>query len=90
RHQGADEAVILIVLGENQRRQIRQPVDRIKETVHVELHFEKALPVLECEHGAPQIPEVGLEKAGAEILLDGEVVEILLALQHQADQFPLL
>ncbi len=58
--------------------------------MHVELHFEQALPVLESEHRTPQVPEIGFEEARAEILLDGDVIEVFLALQQQPDQFPLL
>ena len=58
--------------------------------MHVQLHLQQALPVLEGEHRAPQIPEVGLEKALAEILFDRDVVQVFLALEQQLDDLPLM
>ncbi len=58
--------------------------------MHVQLHFQQTLPVLEREHRAPEEPEVALQEACAEVVLDGHIIEVFLALEHQLDQFPLL
>ena len=58
--------------------------------MHVELHFKEAVPVLEGEHRPPEHPEIGLQKAFREILLDRDVVELLLPLEEQAGELPLL
>ena len=52
-HRGQDEGFELVVLGEAQRAEVGQPADMVHETLDVALHLERAVPVLEAEHGAP-------------------------------------
>src|SRR5271165_6548533 len=61
--QRPDKAVVLVVFREHQRRHVLQAVDQVEEAVHVELHFQKAVPVLEGKHGPPKDPEIALEQA---------------------------
>ena len=53
--------LVLVVAGEPQRAEVRQSADMVDVAADVQLHLQRAMPVLEGEHGAPVEPEVGVE-----------------------------
>ena len=60
----------------------------VHETLDVALHLERAVPVLESEHGAPIQPEVGIEHVVGEVVGDGLVVELLFGSEEQVHDLP--
>ena len=50
---GKDQRLVLVVLGELQGTEVRQPGNMMDESLEVKLHFQCAVPVLESEHGSP-------------------------------------
>jgi hypothetical protein len=55
------DGLVLVVLGEAQRREIRQTADMVDISLHIALHFQRALVILEGEHRAPVQPEIGVK-----------------------------
>ena len=56
-----DHGLILVVLREAQRREVGQSADVVDIALDIELHLQRAVPVLKGEHRAPVEPEVGIE-----------------------------
>ena len=75
--QRQDQRFVLVVLRELQRREVRQAADVVDEAVQVQLHLQRAVPLLEGEHGAPVKPEVAREELVAEHLVDALVLHLL-------------
>src|SRR2546427_9586375 len=46
------------VFGELQCRKVRQAANVMDEAMQVQLHLQRRMPLLECEHGAPVQPEI--------------------------------
>ena len=56
-----DHGLILVVLCEAQRPQIRQTVDMVDEALHIALHFQRAVAGVEREHRPPVGPEIAAQ-----------------------------
>ena len=84
--QRLDEGVVLVVLAELHHRHVLEAPEAVHEAVHVALHLQQRLPVVEGEHGAPEEPEVGGEELGREVLVDRHTLDIGLAGEEQLDQ----
>ena len=78
-----DHRLVLVVAGEAQSGEVRQPRHMVDEALEVELHLERGVPVLEGEHGAPVHPEVGGEHLIVEVIGDGAVVELLVGREDE-------
>ena len=59
-HQRQDHALILVVFGEPQCTEIRQPVNVVHIAAQIPLHLQRTGPTLKGEHGLPVQPEVGV------------------------------
>ena len=84
--QGLDEGVVLVVLAELHDRHVLEAPEAVDEAVHVALHLQQRLPVVEGEHGAPEEPEVGGEERRREVLVDRDALDVGLTGEEQLDQ----
>ncbi len=81
-HHRRDEVRELVAAAELQCREVGKAAYMMDEAVHVELHLEGGVPVLEREHRAPVAPEVGMQQVVREDLLNRLALERLVA-HHQ-------
>ena len=56
-----DHGLILVVLCETERLEIRQTADVVDIALNIAFHLKSAVPVLKREHRAPVEPEVGVQ-----------------------------
>ena len=82
-HHGQDHGLILVVLGEAQGGEVGQAADMVDIPLDIELHLQRAVPVLEGEHGAPVQPEVGIEHLVIEEIGDLLVLQFLVGGEEQ-------
>ena len=73
-----DHGLILVVLREAQRREVGQSADVVDIALDIELHLQRAVPVLKGEHRAPVEPEVGVEHLVVEEVGDTLVLQVLV------------
>ncbi len=76
---------VLVVLGELQRGEVRHAGDLVDETVQVQLHLQRRVPLLEGEHRAPVQPEIAAQELLAEHLVDALVLHLLAGGQEELD-----
>ena len=62
-HEREDHALVLVVLREAQRAEVRQTVDVVDVAAEIALHLQRARPALEGEHRLPVQPEVRAPEA---------------------------
>ena len=79
-----DHGLVLVILGEAQRGEVRQAADVVDVALEVELHLQRAVPVFKGEHRAPVEPEVGIQDLVVEEVGDALVVELLVGGEEQA------
>ena len=60
-HHRKYHGLILVILGEAQGRKIGQAADMVDIPLHIPFHFKSTLIILECKHGAPVHPEIGVK-----------------------------
>ncbi|MNS89953.1 hypothetical protein D3C72_1239860 [compost metagenome] len=84
-HQRKHQRFVLVVLGELQRREVRQPTDMVDEAMQVELHLQRRVPFLEREHRAPVQPEIAVQEIAAQHFVDALVLHLLPGSQEQRD-----
>ena len=84
---GQNQRFVLVVAGELEGTEIRQPGDVVDETLEIQLHFQGAVPVFEGKHGAPVQPEGGIKHLVVKDIFDGLVVEVLVLGHEQFDDF---
>ena len=75
---GQDDRFILVVAGKAQGGEIGQTADVVDIALEVELHLQRAVPVLEGEHGAPVHPEVGGEHLIVKDIGDLFILQLLV------------
>ncbi len=73
-----DHGLILVVLRKAQRREIGKSADVVDIALDIELHLQRAVPVLKGEHRAPVEPEVGIEHLVVEEVGDALVLQVLV------------
>ena len=73
-----DDGFILVVAREAQRLEVRQAADVMDVALDVELHLQRAVPVLKGEHRAPVHPEVGIQHLIVKEVGDLLVVQLLI------------
>lgn len=73
-----DQRLVLVVLREFQRAEIGKTANMMDESLEIEFHLERAVPVLKREHRSPVQPEGGAEHFIVKHILDGLVVQILV------------
>ena len=78
-----DHGLILVVLGEAERLEIRQTADVVDIALNIAFHLKSAVPVLKREHRAPVEPEVGVQHLVIEEIGYLLVLEILLRGEEQ-------
>ena len=78
-----DHGFVLVVLGESERTKIRQPVDMMDEPLHIALHLQRAVAVVEGEHRAPVGPEVAVQHLRAQYIRDAPVGQRLIGREEQ-------
>ncbi len=86
-HHRQDHGLILVVLGKTQGAQIGQAVDVVDEALHIQLHFQGAVAIVEGEHGAPVGPEIGFEDLVVEDIGDPLIRQIFVGGEEQLHQF---
>ena len=79
-----DDGFILVVAREAQRLEVRQAADVMDVALDVELHLQRAVPVLKGEHRAPVEPEVGGEDLVVEEIGDALILKLLIGRKEQA------
>ena len=82
-HHRQDHRLVLVVSGEPQRAEVRQTADVVDVPFDVQFHFQRGMPVLEREHGAPVQPEVGFQHLVVEEIGDRLVVQFLVRSEEQ-------
>ena len=82
-HHGQDHALVLVVTGEAQGLEVRQAADVVDVALNVQLHFQRAVPVLEGEHGAPVQPEVAVQNFVVKEISDALVLQLLIGGEEQ-------
>ena len=80
-----NQGFILIVFGEFECRKVRKSADVMDKTLDIQLHFQRRMPGLKGEHGAPVEPEVGLKEFRVEYIGDLFVVELFVWCHEQFD-----
>ena len=75
---GQDHRLILVVLREPERPEIRQSAHMVDVALEVELHLQCAVPVLKGEHRPPVEPEIRTEDFCVEHVSDPLVVQLLV------------
>ena len=78
-----NHGLILIILCEAQGLEIGQTADVVDETLDIELHFQRAVPVFECEHCAPVEPEVRVEDLIVEEVRNALVLQVFIRREKQ-------
>ena len=71
------ERLVLVVPRELEGREVGHAADVMDEAMEVELHLERAVPLLEGEHRPPVQPEVALQEVLAEDLVDPLALHLL-------------
>lgn len=84
---GKHHGLILIVLRESQGGKVRQAADVMNVTLHIPLHFQSTLVILECKHGAPIHPEIGVKDFLIEQLCHFYIVQLLVRSHEQLHNF---
>ena len=82
-HHGQDHGLILVVLGEAQGGEVGQAADVVDIALDIQLHLQRAVPVLKGEHGAPVQPEVGVQHLVIEEVGDLLVLQVLVGGEEQ-------
>ena len=75
---GQDDGLVLVVAGKAQGGEIGQTADVVDIALEVELHLQRAVPVLKGEHGAPVHPEVGGEHLIVKDIGDLFILQLLV------------
>ena len=83
--QEADQAAVLVIFGTQDAPQAADEVELVHEAHGIAAHLDQAVIGLEGQHRAPIVPQLALEKGGAEPLLDGHVLQLALLGQHPFD-----
>ena len=78
-----DHRFILIVLGETQRREVRQSADVMDIALDINFHFECAVPVFKREHGPPVQPEVRVQHLIIKEVRNPLVLQLLVRCEEQ-------
>ena len=73
-----DQRFVLVVARKFQRAEIWQPGDVVDESLEIELHLQRAVPVFKGEHRAPVEPEGRIKNFLVEHILDRLVVELFV------------
>ena len=82
-HHGQDHGLVLVVLGEAQGGEVGQAADMVDIALDIQLHLQRAVPVLKGEHGAPVQPEVGFQHLIIEEVGDLLVLQVLVGGEEQ-------
>ena len=82
-----DDGFVLVIAGEAQCLEVRQTADVVDEALDIELHFQRAVPVLEGEHRAPVHPEVGGKHLVVEHIGDTLVIQLLIRREEKVHDF---
>ena len=82
-HHGQDHGLVLVVLGEAQGGEVGQAADVVDIALDIQLHLQRAVPVLKGEHGAPVQPEVGVQHLVIEEVGDLLVLQVLVGGEEQ-------
>ena len=82
-HHGQDDGFVLVIAGKAQGGKVRQTTDMVDIALEVQLHLQRAVPVLEGEHGAPVHPEVGVEHLVIEEIGDLLILQLLVRGEEQ-------
>ena len=75
--------LVLVVTGEAQGLEVRQTADVVDVALDVQLHFQRAVPVLKGEHGAPVQPEVAVQNFVVKEISDALVLQLLVGGEEQ-------
>ena len=73
-----DQGFILVILGELQCAEIRQPCNMMDKTLKIQFHFQCTVPVLKGKHSPPIQPERGIKHFLVKHILNGLVVQIFI------------
>ena len=82
-HHRQDDGLVLVIAGKAQSGKVRQTTDVVDIAFEVQLHLQRAVPVLESEHGAPVQPEVGVEHLVIEEIGDLFILQLLVRSKEQ-------
>ena len=82
-HHGQDDGLVLVIAGKAQGGKVRQTADVVDIAFEVQLHLQRAVPVLEGEHGAPVHPEVGVEHLIIKEIGDLFILQLLVRGKEQ-------
>ena len=84
--QREDQGLVLVVLGELQRREVGQAADVVEEPLQIQLHLQGGVPFLKGKHGLPVEPEVGLVEFLVQDVVDGLAVEGFVRREEQSHE----
>ena len=74
----------MIVFCKSQRSEIRKTAYVMDIPADIEFHFQRTVPVLKREHGAPIEPEVGAQDFLVKDFIDAFVVEFFIGSEEKA------